>query len=137
MVRPNCALIESAPAAASRLHPLQLLFPDIASASAAALECVRLLSRTHSTNLYCVCAITSISPHIRTLQNSSLCMLLRTYCVGLLGVRTFEYRIARNIPGVQISFFSFSVYQNENLTYETYVMMGVFSCVKWTERKLN
>jgi len=26
-----------------------------------------------------------------------------------------------------ISFFSFSVYQNENLTHETYVMMGVFS----------
>ena len=43
------------------------------------------------------------------------------------------YRIAGNIRGVQILFFSFSVYQNENLTHETYVMMGVFSCVKWTE----
>jgi len=48
-----------------------------------------------------------------------------------------EYRIVGNICGVQISFFSFSAYQNENLTHETYVMMGMFSCVKWTERKLN
>jgi len=44
-----------------------------------------------------------------------------------------KYRVAGNICGVQISFFSFSVYQNKNLTHETYVMMGVFSCVKWTE----
>jgi len=40
-----------------------------------------------------------------------------------------------NIRGVQISFFSFSVYQTENLTHEAYVTMGVFSCVKWTEQK--
>jgi len=39
-----------------------------------------------------------------------------------------------NIHGVQISFFSFSAYQNE---HETYITMGMFSCVKWTERKLN
>ena len=48
-----------------------------------------------------------------------------------------KYRIAGNFRGVQISFFSFSVYRNENLTHETYVMMGVFSCVKWAERKFN
>jgi len=47
------------------------------------------------------------------------------------------YRITGNIRGVQILYFSFSVYQNENLTHETYIMMGVFSCVKWTEQKLN
>jgi len=44
-----------------------------------------------------------------------------------------EYCIAGSIRGVQISFFSFSVYQNENLTHEMYIMMSVFSCVKWTE----
>jgi len=44
-----------------------------------------------------------------------------------------NYRIAGNIRELQISFFSFSVYQNENLTHETFVMMGLFSCVKWTE----
>ena len=32
---------------------------------------------------------------------------------------------------------SFPLYQSENLTHEMYIMMGVFSCVKWTERKLN
>jgi len=42
-----------------------------------------------------------------------------------------NYRITGNIREVQISF---SVYQNENLTHETYVMMGG---VKWTEQKLN
>ena len=41
------------------------------------------------------------------------------------------YRIAGNIRWVQSSFFSFSVYQNKNLTPEMYVTMGVFSCVKW------
>jgi len=43
-------------------------------------------------------------------------------------------RIAGNIRRVQISFFSFSVYQDENLTHETYVMMVVFSCVKGTTK---
>ena len=43
-------------------------------------------------------------------------------------------RIAGYICGVQISFFLFSVYQNENLTNETYVTMGVFSCVKYIDR---
>jgi len=38
---------------------------------------------------------------------------------------------------VQILFFSFSVYRNETLAHETYVMMGMFSCVKWTNQKLN
>jgi len=47
------------------------------------------------------------------------------------------YHIEGNIRRVQISFFSFSVYQNENLTHETYVMMGVLSGVKCTEQKLN
>ena len=47
------------------------------------------------------------------------------------------YRIARNIRGVQISFCSFSVYQNENLTHETYVMMGMFSCVKMDRTKIK
>ena len=45
----------------------------------------------------------------------------------------YIYRIAGNIRGVQILFFLFSDYQNENLTHKTYVMMGIFSCVKWTE----
>jgi len=45
-----------------------------------------------------------------------------------------DYRIAGNTHGVQILFFSFSVYQDENLTHETYVMMGIFSCVNWTEK---
>ena len=49
----------------------------------------------------------------------------------------FCYRIAGNIRGAQISFFLFSVYQNENLTPEMYVMMGVFSCVNLTQQKLN
>ena len=30
-------------------------------------------------------------------------------------------------PSTAISFFSFSVYHNENLTHETYVVMGMFS----------
>jgi len=41
--------------------------------------------------------------------------------------------IVGNIRGVQILFFSFSDYQNDNLTHGTYVIMGVLSCVKWTE----
>jgi len=56
------------------------------------------------------------------------------YITASLGV---VYCITGNIRGVQILFFSFSVYQNKNLTHETYVIMGVFSCVKWTEQKLN
>jgi len=41
----------------------------------------------------------------------------------------------RNIRGIQISFFSFSVYQN--LTREMYIMMGMFTRVQWTERKIK
>jgi len=47
------------------------------------------------------------------------------------------YGIVGNFRGVQIPFFLFLVYQDENLTHETYIMMGMFSCGKWTERKLN
>ena len=43
------------------------------------------------------------------------------------------YCIAGNIRGVLVLFFSFSIYQNENLPHETYITMGVLSCVKWTE----
>ena len=47
-------------------------------------------------------------------------------------IATLCYCIAGNINGVQILFFSFSVHQNENLTHEMHIMMGVISCVKWT-----
>jgi len=40
-----------------------------------------------------------------------------------------RYRIAGNICWVQISFFSFLVYKNENFMHKTYIMMGVFSSV--------
>jgi len=50
---------------------------------------------------------------------------------------TVTYRIAGNICGVQILFLSFSVNQNENLTHETYVMMGVFSCAKMDRTKIK
>jgi len=40
----------------------------------------------------------------------------------------FDYRIAGNIRGVQISFFSFSVYQNENLTQNVCYDGCVFLC---------
>jgi len=30
--------------------------------------------------------------------------------------------------------FLFSVYRNKILTHETYIMMGMFSCVKWTTK---
>ena len=49
----------------------------------------------------------------------------------------FCYHIAGDILGAQISFFSFSIYQKENLTPETHVMMGVFFCVKWTVQKIK
>ena len=42
--------------------------------------------------------------------------------------------IAGNFREVQISFFSFSVYQNKTLTHEMYIMMGVFSSVKSVDR---
>ena len=50
------------------------------------------------------------------------------------GTLKFIYRIVGNICGAQISFFLFSVYQNENLTHKTYIMKGVLSCVKWTTK---
>ena len=62
--------------------------------------------------------------------------LLYMYCTRAVSYLAL-YCIVGNFCGVQISFFPFSVYHNENLTHEMYVMMGVFSCVKWTEWKLN
>jgi len=41
--------------------------------------------------------------------------------VGGVAVHNTVYLIAGNICGVQISFLLFSVYQNENLTNETYI----------------
>ena len=58
--------------------------------------------------------------------------LLHMYCTRAVSyLALYMYCIVGNFCGVQISFFLFSVYQNKNLTHETYVMMGVFSCVKW------
>ena len=46
--------------------------------------------------------------------------LNRIQCCGSSHLAVlFHYCIVGNIRGVQISFFSFSVYQNENLTHES------------------
>ena len=73
----------------------------------------------------------------KTIQYTTPPTLLSFHCTMNIEYVGVVYRIALKIRGIQISFFSFSVYQNKNLRHETYVMMGVFSRVKWIEQQLN
>jgi len=59
------------------------------------------------------------------------------YSTGAVPVTHIELLYSRKYSwGPNFVLFVLSL-SERNLTHETYVMMDVFSCVKWTERKLN
>jgi len=93
---------------------------------------VRLLYAKHANphygrkNLHVCVPCVEVKRDARFLVSSSVFLASVIQC-------KFNYRIVGNIRGVQISFYSLLIYNNENLTHKTYVKMGMFSRVKWTE----
>ena len=83
------------------------------------LQCWDLVSKNKNTSRDYPRKESRCPPPIPSYPNFLSCPQLNALC-------SLIYHIAGNIRGVHISFFLFSVYQNESLTQETYVMMGLW-----------